>query len=266
MIPGKSLAVAQGFMESKCTKYWRAGLPCPAGEPASVLAALSGLAATSSDPASPKAIAFGVDPHTPGKPEASVPIPGYDAPGLPLKPLRDPSLSLIALGGVDPSGPVMVEVPLVQNNTTFTGTHAVRGRRVGFAERFVDAQEQEPIEHNPSFLRALDVLRRAGAELVPVHAHRANHTPHARNEIDELAREYRLDALVSDSRSSAFHGACASDCPGIGEPLEDGATLWFYGARWAKDWLASLVQEYRSVHRLMGPHQRPPAALNYPTP
>ncbi|WP_411378693.1 hypothetical protein [Pseudomonas sp. MPB26] len=183
-----------------------------------------------------------------------------------MKPLRDPSLSLIALSGVDPSGPVMVEVPLVQNNTTFTATHALRGRRLGFAERFVDTQEQGLIEHAPSFLRALDVLRRAGAELVPVHAHLANHTPHARNEIDELVREYRLDALVSDSRSSAFHGTCGSDYPGIGEPLEDGATLWFYGARLAKDWLASLVQAYRNIHRLMALHQEPPAALNYPTP
>lgn len=204
MIPRKIIWRGRVCMESKCSKYWQAGLPCPTGGPASVLAELSDAATASSNPASAMAIAFGVDP--PGKPGASVPIPGYDAPGLALKPLRDPSLSLIALSGVDPSGPVMVEVPLVQNNTTFTATHAMRGRRVGFAERFVDAEEQGLIEHDPSFLSALDILRRAGAELVPVHAHRSNHNWHARNEIDELVRAYRLDALVSDSRSDAFHG------------------------------------------------------------
>lgn len=266
MIPGKSLAGAQGFMEHRCTKYWQAGLPCPVGERGSLIAELSGLATMSGDLASPKSVALGVDPYASGKPMASAPIPGYDAPGLALKPLRDPSLSLIALSGVDPSGPVMVEVPPVQNNTTFCATHAVRGRRLGFAERFVDAQEQGLIEHHPSFLRALAMLRRAGAELVPVHAHQANHGPHARNEIDERVREYRLDALVSDSRSSAFHGTCGSDYPGIGEPLEGGATLWFYGARGANDWLASLVQAYRNIHRLMALREGPPAALNYPTP
>ena len=83
--------------------------------------------------------------------------------------------------------------------------------------------------------------------------------------IDELVRAFRLDALVSDSRSSAFHSACWSGYPGVGAPLEDGATLWFYGARWAKDWLPALVQGYQNVCRLMDRQDEPPAALNYPT-
>ncbi|MEB2648284.1 hypothetical protein SOP86_21845 [Pseudomonas canadensis] len=96
-------------------------------------------------------------------------------------------------------------------------------------------------------------------------AHRANHTLHTRNEIDELVRAFRLDALVSDSRNSAFHSACWSGYPGFGTPLEDGATLWFYGARWAKDWLPVLVLGYQNGRRLMERQDEPPAALNYPT-
>ncbi|SFB49227.1 hypothetical protein SAMN05216248_10816 [Pseudomonas simiae] len=252
-------------MESKCRKYWQAGIPCPPSQPASVLTEASGLATSLNEQGNPRSIAFGVEPQARDNPGRIVPIPGYDAPSLPLKPLRDPALSLIALSGVDPSGPVMVEVPLVENNTAFTATHALGGRRVGFAERFVDDHEEGRIEHPPSFLKALGILRQAGTELVPVPAHRANQTLHTRNEIDELVRALRLVALVSDSRSSAFHSACWSGYPGVGAPLEDGATLWFYGARWAKDWLPALVQGYQNVCRLMDRQDEPPAALNYPT-
>lgn len=252
-------------MDGKCQKYWHVGMTCPTGQPVPVLAECSGLATIANNHASPRGIDFGVEPLARENPGRGVPVPGYDAPSLPLKPLRDPSLSLIALSGVDPSGPVMVEVPLVENNTAFTADHALGGRRVGFAERFVDDHEHGRIEHNSSFLRALDILRRSGAELIPVAAHRANHTLHTRNEIDELVRAFRLDALVSDSRSSAFHSACWSGYPGFGTPLEDGATLWFYGARWAKDWLPALVQGYQNGRRLMDRQDEPPAALNYPT-
>lgn len=239
-------------MESTCKKYWQAGLPCPTGLRVSALTDSSGQATIAQEHTSSRGIAFGADPQTHGALGKSVPVPGYDAPGLPLKPSRDPSLSLIALSGIEPSGPVMVEVPLVQNNTTFTAASALQGRRLGFAERFVEGHEHQLIEHRISFLKALDILRRSGAVLVPVHAHRTD-TPHVRNEIDELVHEYRLDALVSDSRSIAFHGACWSGYPGLGEPLEDGATLWFYGARWAKEWLVAMVCEYRSSRRLMDP-------------
>jgi len=253
-------------MEKIGGKCWQAGVACPARQPASELAESSCLVTAPTGLASPRSIAFGVDPHVYGKLGASIPIPGYDAPSLPLKPLRDPSLSLIALSGIDPSGPVMVEVPLVENNTTFTAAQALGGRRVGFAERFVEDDEHEQVEHTPSFLRALDILRRSGAELVPVHAHRSNHTLPGRNEIDDLVHEYRLDALVSDSRSTAFHAACLSGYPRLGEPLGEGTTLWFYGSKWAKDWLAPLVQRYRSARRIMEVQEGPPATLNYPTP
>lgn len=149
-------------MESKCRKYWQAGIPCPPSQPSSVLAEASGLATSLNEQGNPRSIAFGVEPQARDNPGRIVPIPGYDAPSLPLKPLRDPALSLIALSGVDPSGPVMVEVPLVENNTAFTATHALGGRRVGFAERFVDDHEEGRIEHPPSFLKALDILRQAG--------------------------------------------------------------------------------------------------------
>jgi hypothetical protein len=243
-------------MDDKCKKTWRVGVRCSTGH---ALAALPESEAptpaprSSSDHAGPRGIEFGVDARAYAHLTAGVTIPGYDAPALPLKPVRDPSLSLVALSGIDPSGSVMVEVPLVQNNTTFTAAQALAGRRVGFAEHFVLGHGHAPIQHRTAFLNALDTLRRAGAQLVPVPAQRVDASLqfnlHTRNEIDAHMSEYRLDALVSDSRTAAFHTACWSGYPGLGEPLEEGATLWFYGARWSKESLAALVREYRNVLR-----------------
>ena len=223
----------------------------------------------STDAASPGSIAFGAPSGSDRHLSGGIYIPGYSAPAFPVKPVRDPSLSLIALSGIDPSGPVMVEVPLVQNNSTFTPDRTLTGPRVGFAERYERGDEHERIEHRARFTRALDILRLAGAQLVAVPAQRGDDTLkfnlHSRNEIDVLITEYRLDALVSDSQSAAFHSACWAGYPGLGEPLEEGATLWFYGARWSKNSLPTLVQGYRSARRLMEIHGRLPGSLNNPT-
>ena len=242
-------------MEGKGRTSWHGGT-CPTGHAVSALleSAVSAplLKQLLNEPASAHGIAFGSDPQSHAHPEGRIPIPGYTSPALPLKPVRDPSLSLIALSGVDPSGPVMVEVPLVQNNNVLAVSQALAGRRIGFAERFVQG---EPLEHTTAFLNALDVLRRAGAQLVPVLAQRSDDSLlfdlQTRNEIDAHVSENRLDALVSDSRSAAFHAACWNGYPVHGEPLEEGATVWFYGARWSKDALQALVQEYRSAQGLM---------------
>ncbi|QDH67230.1 hypothetical protein [Pseudomonas azotoformans] len=165
--------------------------------------------------------------------------------------MPDPSLTLIALSGIDPEGPVMVEVPLVQNNSRFAAMQALAGRRVGYAERYGHGEAHEPIQHRASFMRALDVLRRAGAQLIPVPSQRADSAfmfnLHTHNEIDELVNEYRLDALVSDNESAAFHAACWSGYPKFAEALDDGGALWFYGARWSKESLAALAQGYRNA-------------------
>ncbi|MGY2376708.1 hypothetical protein ACW9IB_19600 [Pseudomonas sp. SDO524_S393] len=236
-------------MDEECKKYWRVGMACRLGQPLSSLLEPSGKAfespGSTGESASPRGIAFGVQS------KGGVPIPGYDAPTLALKPSRDPSLSLIALSGVDPSGPVMVEVPLVQNNTTFTASQPLTGRRLGFANRWVRGHEREPIEHSAVFLKALDVLRRAGAQLVAVSAQRPDETLRfslqTHNEIDAHVSEHRLDALVSDSHTAAFRTACWNGYPHVGEPLGNGATLWFYGTRWSGDSLASMMQAYRRV-------------------
>lgn len=243
-------------MEDTCKKLWHAGIPCPVahpvGGPLESAALASTLARAAAD--SPRGIDFGVTPRSDVPPRNNPPIPGYDAPALPLKPTRDPSLSLLAVSGIEPSGEVMVEVPLVQNNTTFSTEKTLAGRRIGFAERFVQGNRHTPIEHRAAFLGALDTLRRAGALLVPVPAQRVDDTLQfnlrTRNEIDDHMSEYRLDALVSDSRTPAFHAACWSGYPGLGEPLEGGATLWFYGARWSRDSLAALVREYRQARNI----------------
>lgn len=234
-------------------KHCHTGVHCRPGQalliPAESVGLKSDAGVCSTEGASLSKIDFGIDTHLPVRLDRGVSIPGYNAPALPLKPVRDPSWSLIALSGVEPSGPVMVEVPLVQNNSAFTRSQPLSGWRVGFADRYVQGGNVEPVEHRQSLLNALDILRQAGVQLVPVPALRIDESAQfslkTRNEIDERATEYRLDALVSDSRSHAFHGACWSGYPVQGEPLEEGATLWFYGARWSGESLAVLVKCYR---------------------
>ncbi|WP_232965678.1 hypothetical protein [Pseudomonas palleroniana] len=200
------------------------------------------------DSASPRGIAFDIDshPHAP----IGVLIPGYSVPGSSIKPVRDPSLSLIALSGVEPETPVMVAVPLVRNNSSFATAQSLAGWRVGFADRYVRGGDHEPIEHSAAFLCALHTLRQAGVQLVPVAAQRMDDTArfcaHTRNEIDDLTLAYRLDALVSDGSSTAFHGACGSGYPRLEAPLEGGGTLYFYGSRRARDSLMALVQGYKN--------------------
>lgn len=236
-------------MEDKCNKIWHRVLPCSVGHSVPESLETPTLSRVVAD--SPRGIEFGVNPRADASLKATVPIPGYDAPALPLKPQRDPSLSLIALSGIEPTGELMVEVPLVQNNTTFTPDQALAGRRIGFAEHFVQGNRHAPIEHTRAFLSALDILRRAGAQLVPVPAQRVDEASQfnlrTRNEIDEHMSEYRLDALVSDSRTAAFHAACWSGYPSLSEPLEGDAMLCFYGARWSRDSLTTLVREYRNA-------------------
>jgi hypothetical protein len=236
-------------MEDKCRKNWSQGMPCRPGQLLPSSAEPSALPPTSlsppTDSVSPRGIAFDVDTHPHGQPGGGLLIPGYNAPGVPIKPLRDPSLSLIALSGVEPEGPVMVEVPLVQNNSSFTTVQSLPGWRVGFANRYVRGGE-----HSAAFMHALKVLRRVGVQLVPVAAQRTDDAVqfslHTRNEIDDHALTYRLDALVSDSHSTAFHAACWSGYPRLEEPLEGGGRLYFYGSRWSRDSLRALVQGYRN--------------------
>jgi hypothetical protein len=158
---------------------------------------------------------------------------------------------LIALSGIDPSGPLMAEVPPVLNNSPFTRTQVLVGWRIGFANRYVGPGASEAVDHSPAFLQALDTLRSAGAQLVALDALRGDRANPfvacTRNEIDERVGEHSLDALVSESKSAAFHGACASGYPGVYELLEGGTKLWFYGARWAGDRLLVLVRFYRRL-------------------
>lgn len=241
-------------MEEKCRKYWRPCVPCPTGRAPSLspdCAAPLTLSDTASETSSKGAIAFGTAPRVPERRGDGAFPPRLDVPGPLMKTVRDPALSLNALSGIDPSGPVMVEVPLVLNNSTFTAVQTLAGWRIGFAHRYVGPGEAEAICHSAAFLQALDTLRSAGALLVPVDSHRCDDANQfglqAHNEIDACVSEHRLDAVVSDSTSAAFHGACRSGYPGLCESLADGTMLWFYGARWAGDRLMALVHVYRQL-------------------
>lgn len=254
-------------MEKNCWEHWRLGLPCGpvlsmpgAGEAAGMRPAPAQL---QTEKANPGGVVFGAE-----QPMGRTLIPGYNAIAPPITPLRDPALSLVALSGIDPAEPVMVEVPLVMNNTTFTATKVLYGWRIGFAERYVRGGHYELVEYSSALLRAFHILRQAGAQLVPVDARRADPSLQftlQRNEIDELVIEHRLDALVSDGRSAAFHNACVSGYPSHCEPLADGAKLWFYGARCSRDALPTLLLAYRQVSAgVSGGQEQLRGALNTP--
>lgn len=237
-------------MDSDCRKYWHLGLPCPPGHSLPIAGQAAGLGLDSTETrlndTSPRSIVFDAQ-----RPERAAPIPGYNALAPQIKTARDPALSLIALSGIDPTDPVMVEVPLVLNNTRFSDGQVLSGWRIGFAERYVHADRFEPLEHTAAFCQALDILRQAGAQLVPVEAQRGDEslqfTLQGRNEIDDLVTQHRLDALVSDGQSAAFHGACKSGYSSVCETLKDGTRLWMYGPRWSRDALPVLLLAYRQV-------------------
>ena len=241
-------------MDEKFRKYWRPCVPYPTGRTSSLASdciAPAALSDTTNQSPGQRGIAFGSEPRASEHSGVGISLPWLDVPGPLMKTVRDPSLSLNALSGIDPSEPVMVEVPLVLNNSTFTAVHLLAGWRIGFAHRYVGAGEAELLCHSAAVLQALNTLRSAGALLVPVDSHRRDEayqfTLQTRNEIDACVSEHRLDAVVSDSNSAAFHDACASGYPGLCESLRDGSKLWFYGARWAGDRLMALVHVYRQL-------------------
>lgn len=238
-------------MDDKCGKTWHPWQPCRPGE---LLPLSTPSDCSTSEPhpfhpdaTNPGGIRFGPGAHQ----DAGILIPGYNVPALPLKPVRDPSLSLVAWSGVDPTDPVMVEVPAVQNNSSFAPTRALAGWRIGFAGRYVRENEHEPVEYTSSFLRALEALRHAGAQLIQVDAQTADETLwfslKACNPVDDLASRHRLDALVSEGQSAAFghagSGASADSCVSI----EGGTTLCFYAPRWAGKRLLVLMYCVRQV-------------------
>lgn len=238
-------------MEKNCSEHWRLGMPCRPGLslPLTEEAGSAGQADESvhakPENLSRAGIVFGA-----AQVVGAAPIPGYNAPALPARPARDPALSLAALSGIDPTGPVMVEVPLVLNNTSFTATQLLSGWRIGFADRYVQGDHREAVEHSEALCAAFDLLRQAGSQLVPVDARREDSSLQfslQSNEIDDLVTAHRLDALVSGSESGAFHRACVSGYPSLSEPLGDGAKLWFYGARWSRDALPLLLRAYHQI-------------------
>lgn len=182
--------------------------------------------------------------------------PRFDIPGPMMRAVRDPSLSLIALGGVDPEGPVMVEIPPVADTGHQINTRPLAGSRIGFASEYVAGDVRETIKHSAHFAQVLNVLRTAGAELVPVFARVMDDARHFTldpgNEINDRVTENRLDGLVSDAQSAAFHHAATAGNPRIRIPIgtgPDGVStfVWFYGAYWAGDGLAALAQRCRLV-------------------
>lgn len=237
-------------MDEKYRKDWYPCVPRPKGLASSLSSDCFALgAAPDVATSTPGKVAFGSSTGACEHSQVEGAPPRLDVPGPMMKTVRDPALLLSALSGVDPSGPVMVEVPLVMNNSAFTRIATLAGWRIGFANRYVGASDT--VDHGAAFLQALKILRSAGALLVPLDTQRVDlanqFTLSTRNEIDECVSEHHLDAIVCESNSTAFHGARDSSCPGVFETLEDGTQLWFYTARWAADRLSVLVGVYRQL-------------------
>ena len=241
-------------MEEKCRTTLSPGTPCSVELPS----ALNAFTTMSCAPA-------GAMEHVPGSrggieyqpaTASAAQGPRFDIPGPMMKTVRDPSLSLIALSGLDPVGPVMVEVPPVMDNSATKSTPALADWRIGFADEYLHNDVREVVEHSNGFLQALEVLKAAGAEVVPVLALLPDSTAHftlaSSNEIDQRVSEYRLDALVSDGQSPAFHGYCKTGYPGVCQIFNDDlhgtkVVLWFYGARWARESLSALIRVYQQA-------------------
>ncbi|WP_306494315.1 hypothetical protein [Pseudomonas sp. W4I3] len=174
-------------------------------------------------------------------------IPGYNALAPMIRPTRDPALSLIAVSGVDPTEPLMVEVPLVQNNSALSTAAVLAGWRIGYASRYVGGGHIELTDQSENLHRAFIILRDAGVQWVAVDAQRTDDPLESGTLIDELVAGHRLDALVSGDPSAAFHAACRSGYPSACQVLDDGTRLWFYGARWAADRVKVLLRTYRQL-------------------
>ncbi|KAF1030943.1 MAG: hypothetical protein GAK37_01032 [Pseudomonas sp.] len=237
-------------MDDTCSKWQRTGARCVIGQILSSEPARAPL--DKSFPATRQnGIAFGEE-ACPIEP-ALWPAPGprFDVPGPMMHTRRDPALSLVAMSGVDPAESVMVEVAPVMPDTLVLQTHALVGWRVGFADRYVWGEAAPFPEHSSYFFQALETLRLAGAQLVPVPARAVepgfHFTLDTRNEIDERVTEHRLDALVADAQCPAFHAACKPGNGALCVSTVEGTTIWFYSSRWAQDSLGVLVQVYQQA-------------------
>lgn len=182
--------------------------------------------------------------------------PRFDIPGPMMHTVRDASLSLIALSGVDPQAPVMVEIPPVADAGHLRHTPSLAGSRIGFASEYVAGGVRETIRHSAHFVLVLNALRAAGAQLVAVTARLADDTRHFTldpgNEINDRVTENRLDGVVAAAHSATFEQASAAGNPSFCVPAgmdADGVArvVWFYGAHWAGDRLAALVRGCRQV-------------------
>lgn len=246
-------------MEEKCRKVLPPGVTCSVG-------VYSAPHSFDNAPCSPTALAAlpGIVEVSRGSIEFQASTPGltvgqgprFDIPGPMMKTVRDPALSLIALSGIDPKGRIMAQVPPVVDSSTRQPDTTLTNWRIGFADEYLRNDVREPVEHSNEFLQALEVLRAAGAEVVPVVAQLLNDAAYfsldSSNEIDKRVIEHRLDALVSDGQSPAFHCFCKTGHPGVCQTFNDAlhgthVVLWFYGARWARDSLSALVRVYQQA-------------------
>ena len=235
-------------MEDKCRKTLSPGAPCSVGLPL----VFNTFNAMPCGPAAPSGSADNVSTSRGGiefQPAATPAVQGprFDIPGPMMKTVRDPSLPLIALSGLDPVGQVMVEVPPIMENNAAKSAPALADWRIGFADGYLRNGVRETVEHSSGFLQALEVG--------PVEAQlpdAAYFTLESSNEIDKRTNEHRLDALVSDGQSPAFHLFCKTGYPGACQIFSDDlqgtrVVLWFYSARWARDSLSVLVRVYQQA-------------------
>ncbi|MCU1739801.1 MULTISPECIES: amidase family protein [unclassified Pseudomonas] len=89
-----------------------------------------------------------------------------DSAGPMTRTVRDAALLLNAMVALDPQDLATAQVPVRQDYTQKLKADALQGKVIGYPSRFKPGSED--LNEHPQFAQALDTLRGAGAQLVPV--------------------------------------------------------------------------------------------------
>lgn len=209
--------------------------------------------------------------------QVGVNLPAYgqrlDVPGPMMRSLRDPSLSLSALSGLDDASPPIMVEPPDREFTALPKTQILSGRRIGFAKACRAASVVTRLEHCVSFLRVLDQLSAAGMHLIALEvswspgvlpdgtdAQSIDTLPpgFCTSSLNELLLEHRLDAWVCDARLDIFPGAIRDGYSHVSVPTGSDIQglsfgVLFYGARWGEGPLKALVRDFQQTPRARSP-------------
>lgn len=193
-----------------------------------------------------------------------------DVPGPMMRTVRDPSLSLSALSGLDDASPaIMVEPPDCEYGAVPKPLF-LTGRRIGFASSYRAGSAVTWFEHPIGFSRTQDLLRAAGVQLVPLEVRWSQGLLSGRADaqlddalpagfctspLNELLLEQRLDAWMCDAQQDIFPDAITDGYSRVlvssgSDPYGLSSSVLFYGARWGEVHLKALVRDFLQALRV----------------